>query len=350
MRSRFTALFGLVAVTSCTTFYGVEPSEGTTAATGGAASGGAGGAGGGFVAQDGFLSRFDAAHTCSVLMACPEAVRGVIDSVGVATVPLSQTARASYSACVDWLSQPLRAAHPGFDIAQPILACLATASACEGASDCLATEALDASDPACAVTPSSCVDGDWIDCANGRIAHCATTPFGVGASCYAGAGEAGCGVGLADKIERSCSGSTLFTATAAGAPRKTFDCRAIGLACNDDVTPDCAGASGVATCDMPYDVDCSADGTRARVCTSHGLRAEVACAAEGASCVQDGLSGVRCATADAACDPASADVDICNGTELRMCLRGKIVAFDCASIGAPCLGPEGNLSGRCGIP
>jgi hypothetical protein len=338
------------ALVSCTTFYGVDPSDGTTS-TGGASNGGEGG---GIAAQDGLLSRFDAAHTCSLLLDCPSVARDLVDAIGVATLPNDQITRASYSACVDWLSQPLRRAHAGFDLAQPIVACLAVVSTCDAARFCLVTERLGSSDPRC-VSPlvSRCEGADWIDCEGARVAHCEAAPFGAGASCYTSGGEVACGIGVAAAPETSCSGSTFFTATAAGTPRRAFDCAALGLSCDADAPdPACAGASGVAICDAgEVDVvSCSADGRRAQVCTARGFRAEVDCAAEGDTCATTTTTAVRCEVPDATCDPFAADVDVCEGSQLRMCLRGKITPFDCASIGARCLGPSGDLSGRCGIP
>lgn len=342
--------FGLAfaALVHCTTFYGIEPTGGTTSAGGAAA----GGAGGGLAAQDGFLSRFDAAHTCSVLFACPSVARDLVDAIGVATLARPGTARASYSACVDWLSQPLRRAHAGFDIAQPIVACLAVASACDAARGCLVTEALSTSDPLCSPGGvSRCEGADWIDCANDRVAHCDTAPFGAGARCYEAAGEVACGVGVATAQEASCSGSTLFTASGPGAPRRAFDCAALGLVCDaSGATPTCGAGSGGPACGEVYETSCSADGARARVCTAHGFAAEIDCAAEGRACDVIASDAVRCKAPDATCDPYAADVDVCNGTQLRMCLGGAIVDFDCASIGAPCVGPSGAFSGQCGIP
>jgi hypothetical protein len=72
------------------------------------------------------------------------------------------------------------------------------------------------------------------------------------------------------------------------------------------------------------------------------------CAAVGAVCKSNGDAAL-CAFATDDCTPWDPDVDICDGDghTIRVCVGGKRVSFDCASIGARCAVPSDATYATC---
>jgi hypothetical protein len=70
------------------------------------------------------------------------------------------------------------------------------------------------------------------------------------------------------------------------------------------------------------------------------------CARVGATCTQD--TTARCVAPGAACSPYDGDkVNVCDGTKISLCVNGQTDTFDCASIGATCVGDQAGKHATC---
>ncbi|MFO0613936.1 MAG: hypothetical protein U0414_15195 [Polyangiaceae bacterium] len=189
-----------------------------------------------------------------------------------------------------------------------------------------------------------------------RASHCKSKGFAPGSACFTGSdGVAACALGACSAPEVSCDPSSdpgpaapsyVFSCDASGL-RSGVDCRAAGLVCDESAADlgqrGCVGATGKASCSALGEAACLGD--RVRVC-SGALTGEVDCAALGEACVYEG-STARCAPTSAECSPFDADVNVCAGSVIHLCVGGKKADFDCATIGATCVPTAGPVSGHC---
>lgn len=356
VRSGLAVLAVALIAPACTTFYGLEPEPSTT-------SSGAGGAGGSVVFRPTqLLPIFDAAHLCGLVAECPTLGDSVLASTALplAIPPLSDAR--NFSSCVEWLTAPLApdmSATPraGFDALRAMIVCMAATTTCVDAARCAFVEVIDAADARCdAETGSRCEDGAAIDCDARRALRCKSKGFAPGSECLVGGdGVAACAVGTCSMAAVSCDPASdpgptepsyLFACTPGGL-RLGVDCRSAGLVCDasaaDLAQRGCVGATGKANCSAFGEAACLGD--RARVC-SGVFTGEIDCAAMGRSCTYEG-STARCAPTGAACSPFDANVNLCDGATIHLCLDGAKVDFDCASIGATCVPTSGAVTGHC---
>ncbi len=272
------SLFTLLA--GCTAFEGVEP--------GGAPAGGgpgSGGEGGGpeetclAKSPSCFLPELEAVRLCARVAACPSLATAIVRATAIPIAELDESGARigfNFSSCVDWLTGPLEAAHPGFAAVRDVLNDVISTSSCEKAEGFLATAPL---------------------------------PIDLG----------GCD-------EETCA---------------TF-----GLSCGDE---GCADSGAPPVCDIPFATACN--GSAVTSCAlprvdGMWLEAHIDCSQAGLECA---AAGSRCAVAQAGCDQLGDSNSCQSDHEIRLCLHGAALDFDCATVGLSCVGADlpNGISGRC---
>lgn len=316
--------FVAVACPSLDGFSGKTPSEGGTGVSGG------------------FLSLTDAARVCSKVKTCFKLGYSIGFSL---LIPMDAK---TYSTCVDVLASPLP---PGrFGLAQQVatLKCVAEAADCSAAGLCLPYESISSTDPRCqgeAGTVKACSPDNAAiyNCSTAFITHCDHEHFAGGSCMASSSGDAECAAAPTCTQSASfCTGDVVEICMPSGFAFKV-DCRFWGQTCGKDqgggpndcvlngITPQCAND----------DVVCVAD--RVRACYG-GYYGEIDCLAGGAKC--DAWPTAHCARPDDACTQTDLGINTCNGDAIELCVAGKRMSFDCASIGLACV-PNVN-SAYCG--
>lgn len=327
---------------SCTTFDGV-----TLQGDGGAESGDDAASCAPEDSPQALLPFADAARVCARVASCPLLSTSLALSNGVPVDPLT------YSLCVHWLAAPVPPSRVGLPVQRQVLSCMAKATSCGDAAACLAFEALPAGDARCADAgaTSHCVDSSTVArCDQSLVFHCGAATFGPGAQCIQGndgqyvCGQTGC-------PPTACQGDLIDGCQYPAMRHVDTDCAAAGLNCGPDPSDPqqvtCLTEPGkVLACGAPGSTSCQGD--KALVCVG-GQLSEFDCSSlPGGTCTADG-GGARCVVPrDDACSPYDADVDVCTGTTITLCVDGRHVCFDCASIGQQCVPGSGGATARCG--
>lgn len=298
-----------------------------------------------------FLSSVDAAKVCAMALSCPGLASSLIAST---SVPIDSS---NFSMCMTWLAGPLPPNRVGLAVQQQTLVCVAAATDCIGAGECLSIEYLQNDDPRCvghggggggggAAEVFCSADGtDVVHCDSQYILHCDTPFFIPGTTCLNGAdGTLWCSSGADCVGAEACTGTVLEYCGSPSDLRFSVNCAAVGTTCGLDP-------------DLGY-FDCLTDGKR-RNCSGTGASCagsivevcdnfEVStfdCPSIGRACdASQGLA--RCASGNDACTPFDLDVNVCEGSNIALCLGGQRVSFDCASAGLACV-PTGASLGHC---
>lgn len=340
------AMVAPAGIATCTVFNDATVPAG---AGGGAGAGGTGGAGATFTDfPTAFLDLDDAVRACRWAFECPTLSRSIGMSL---SVPLDTQ---SLSTCAHWLAGPVPDTRAGRPIQSQVLRCVALAPDCATASACAFVEALAEDDERCsgpfAGAEPYCDDvGTLVDCPESRIHHCdsvrfqegsecQTSPLGYSTCAFDDCGDAGAYFCAAD-IQLLCADTLLVG----------VDCTTAGLVCGSSIFCAADGESLLAEpCEEPAGTtDCSGD--VARVC-DESVRSHFRCGdLDGGSCEQSGGKG-RCVLAESTCSPASVDTAACDGDRVSLCVAGRSVSFDCASVGLTCRPPAGSRSAYCGSP
>lgn len=316
-----------------------------------------------------FLSVEDAARACSRAMSCPQLPASIVASSGVPLDPVN------FSMCLTWLAGPISPARVGLATQRQTLQCVADATGCIQAGECLSLEYLNQGDPRCANHGTGgssgsaggggagggaggggtvgeavyCSDSglDVIHCDTFYAIHCNTPFFTPGTQCLEGAdGSLWCSSGQNCVGSDSCAGTVLEYCGGTTELRFSVNCAAVGTTCGLDT-------------DLGY-VDCLTNGVRrncvgtAATCSGDSVEvcdnAEISifdCASIGRTCAADqGLA--RCASQTDTCTPFDVGMNECEGDTLKVCVGGKPVDLDCSSVGLSCLPASGAQAGRCG--
>ena len=346
----------LACAAACTVFDGLEPATGG----GGSAATSDGGEGGAFAScatqsPACVLPELEAARLCARLASCEGLAAGLALSTGLPLAELDTDGAQlgfNFSACVDWLTAPLEAAHAGFASVSSALNCVSATSDCTSAGACLPTTLMEPDDPRCdGVTGSVCAGQDLIECEGREITACDHPSFGIATECD-GTLAPTCRVGPCSDPGTRCdvdgAGVEYAVECTEAGDELVMSCSSHGLECTEGVG--CSDDSGAApTCTTPFAQRCR--GASVATCTTRSepsvLEALIDCEAGGLVCVEEGLSA-RCARPDAACSPYDAGINVCEGSAIALCLGGERVVLDCADLGMACAnGRADGTSGRC---
>jgi len=303
-----------------------------------------------------YLPVADAARLCSLIFRCQDLPTSITSSSGVPVDP------GNFSDCMTWLAGPIPPSRVGFSLQKALLECMAKATTCAGAAACGSFEQLAANDPRCADAGADagldrCVDnGATVLVCSGNFAlHCSTPYFGPGSTCRLDLnGLYWCASGDNCNVQTSCLGSVLDycgvdTINNMPAPtglRFGINCGVVGNTCGldpDSGADDCLTDGQYRACSG---IDRRCTGDVVEVCNGSSISL-FKCADLGAKCV-DAQGTPRCARSDDACTPFDANVNVCNGSMFHLCVGGKVVDFDCASIGKSCKPPAGSVPAQCG--
>lgn len=336
-----------LALSGCLAFEGLEPHQG------GGSEGGAGGSGGGLTATCRsatpacLLDELNAARTCATIAACPALSAGVL---AVSGLPLGELdgngvrLAFNYSACIDWLTDPVEGEVTGFSRREDLASCLAVASSCGAAEACLGFAPLAPDDARCqGMSGARCAFDDLIDCDAGAVFHCRKPPFTKDGTCFEPVpGAPLCRVASCGADGAACDGS--IASSCASGWRLDLDCAGLDLACE-------GGSCVTSVCPTPYVQSCAGDAavTCAPAPGVGATEVRFDCGAVGRSCELVG-DKARCAPAGASCSPYDADVNVCDpdGHTIRLCVQGRPLALDCGTFGYVCDGPSNGTSAHCG--
>jgi hypothetical protein len=297
-------------------------------------------------AAPGFLSFDDALRLCRKIAACPRLGLSALISTAI---PLDVS---RFSSCVSWAAGPLPADHPNIAAQGAALSCIAQASSCEDAAECIWYEAVNAGDPRCKgidTVAGVCADkGRTVNICPAAIQHCNGDFWGAGSTCIfdPSQGYAYCARTEGCPAAR-CDGD-LYTSACAGPmqPYQTVNCALIGTTCGLDSLGihGCLANGTVKKCaSLDPVVQCA--GNVVEVCTGY-QGAEFNCASLGGTC-SNAKGVVRCALPGDTCTAADPGIDACSGSVLSLCFAGQPMTFDCSKVGMTCKPPANGLSGRC---
>lgn len=296
-----------------------------------------------------YLPLATAAKLCSRIFACPYLSSSIQNSNAVLADPTN------YSLCVHWLAGPLPSDRLGISLQQQTFQCMASASSCTQAGECVSYETLAPGDPRCAADAGvgdggpRCTDdgGTILGCSGLYALHCNSPYYAAGTSCLLGAdGTLGCALGTNCTVNASCIGSSLFDECGTGNNLHfQLNCPYAGYDCN---TTQDGGLIGCLTGNQS--LDCTALGTQCvgdvvQVCDGVNWSA-FDCAALGGTCSSTGGSAI-CVSSGDQCTPFDPSINQCSGTNISLCVGGKKQTFDCASVGLTCL-PGTAVSAHCG--
>lgn len=290
----------------------------------------------------GFLSLTDAARVCAKVKTCIKLGYSIGFSL---LIPMDAK---TYSSCVDVLASPLPPGRLGLARQTETLKCVADAADCASAALCLPYESISSTDPRCEVeagTGKSCSPDKAAvyNCGTDLITHCDHGHF-VGGSCMlTSTGEAQCAAAPTCTQSASfCTGDVVEICMSSGFAFKV-DCSYWGQTCGTDQAggPNDCVLNGIAPLCTADKVQCIGD--RVRACYG-GYYGEIDCLAGGSKC--DAWPTAHCARPDDACQQTDLTVNACTGDVVELCVAGKRMSFDCASIGRACLTAAG--SGYCG--
>jgi hypothetical protein len=297
-----------------------------------------------------YLSTEDAARVCSLVARCATLSYSIGLSMGIPVVG------EQFATCVHFLASPIPPSRPGFDLQQGVLRKIAAAVSCKQALDATPTELLYGADPRCpdGGAASTCYDDThtvYCDGTNGVGSYSTCSGTRGGEKCVEvqvpDAGAVGiCAKGACDAFvpEAFCEkGTILHTCDPRGYKVETvFDCGWLGLTCanGENGFPTCLSPTESTTCASYGETRCEDD--RVLFCTGGETTSQwssFACADVGATCVPGSATGTRppfCLHREAECSPIEPGTGTCTGNEIDLCVDGRRVSFDCASIEKRC--------------
>lgn len=293
-----------------------------------------------------YLAIEDAANLCTMVNRCQELTKSIFRSVGVPVSP------SNYSDCMTWLAGPIPPTRIGMAIQTSVLSCMAKAQTCQEAGACGALEQFGPNDPRCAdatpgAAPTRCADNGAtaIRCNFGNAVHCDNAFFGPGSTCaIAPDGSGVCVASPTCAGAEACLGSVLDRCTNLGV-RVDVDCAMLGLSCGQN--PKGAGLSCLANGERLSCTGISAQcvGDVVQVCNNEVI-SPFNCGELGGRCASP-QGTPRCVRDDDACTPYDKGVNACDGDRIHLCISGRPVDFDCASVGLTCQTPTDGLPGHC---
>lgn len=308
------------------------------------------------VSGGGFLSLADAARVCSKVVTCPELDYAIGFSL---LLPMEPT---TFSTCVDVLAGPLPPGRSGKAEQTESLTCVAKATNCAAAAACLPYEFPLPGDPRCQLgtggadagadggggssNPSRC-SGDGksvLHCGYDMIVHCGHGHFGE-SSCVVDSNDVPrCVAATTCTVNAPmCSSTTSMWCDAVDKFTYETNCGYWGAGCGADQ------ATGSYFCLVNGAIpECSTDGVqcvsgRVRACYG-GYFGDIDCPVMGSTCNPYPMP--HCSPPSAACKQTDSDLNVCQGSQLALCVGGKRQTLDCASIGLGCA--QGPSSGYCG--
>ena len=290
-----------------------------------------------------YLPFAEGARVCATAAACPEIVNSLFYSNGV---PVDSV---NFSQCMSWVAGPLPPSHVGIARQREALQCLAGATTCPETSRCLAYEVLGPADPRCADadggTPPVCLESGaaTLTCAAYQeVDHCTAPAFAPGSSCLQGTdGVVYCAFSQ-ECLADSCAGFVLHFCREDLGLTFGYDCEVFGNTCGTDSSTgflNCLTDGHVDPCDSP---SYTCDQARVKVCQGAAYTI-FDCAEFGATCSADN-GPPRCVRPTDQCTPFDVDVNVCEGSTIKLCVGGERIDFDCGSIGKVC---EGTLGAAC---
>ncbi|HTQ48728.1 MAG TPA: hypothetical protein VMI75_38485 [Polyangiaceae bacterium] len=299
----------------------------------------------------GFLSIDDAARLCSLAFQCdPYLSSSALTAMAVPIDPVN------YSLCMHWMAAPIPQDRVGLAVQQQALQCIAGAKTCAQAGSCLSLENVAPNDPRCGdASPDAgdyCGDegGTVFRCSQRYLLHCGSAYYAPGSQCMVDVdGTHWCALGNNCSVQNSCIGTINDYCGNGSVLEFGINCAYNGYTCGMAVNDD-SGITGCYTGDM--DLQCSSPGTTCsgktlQVCDGYNL-SEFDCAALGDTCSTQGGSGAICVSSSDTCTPYDSSENKCTGNTISLCIGGKQVAFDCASLGMTCVPASGATSGHCG--
>lgn len=294
------------------------------------------------------LSMQDAARVCALAAKCPYLSPSLQASSAIPADP------SNFSLCMHWLAGPFPPDRLGFGLQQQSVACMAMATTCAQAAACVSLEYLDPADVRCgdagADAGPSCADdgGTILYCGTHYAAHCNTAYFAAGSKCTVGSGQLyGCALGANCTVTNTCVGSSVFDECGSTDNlHYRLNCDYEGYDCSE--VPDgsligCLSGNEAYPCST-LDTSCASDGVTVQVCDGYDYSL-YDCASLGGTCSNKGGGGI-CATKNDKCTPFDANVNMCSGNVVSLCVGGQPQTFDCSSIGMSCTGGAG--SAHCG--
>ena len=336
-----------VAAGACTTFDGLTVGVHDAAPGDDAGGDGSPGSCTPVDSNQALLGVADAARVCTMVAQCPLLSTSLALSNGIPVDPLT------YSMCVHWLAAPVPPARVGTDVQRQVLQCMAKSTSCGQAAACMGFEAMNPGDPRCADAgpPSRCADNvTVVRCDYTEVFHCDNALWGPGSQCTkASDGSYQCAQGT-DCPPSACQGNLITGCMYPAKLHSDMDCAAGGFTCGPD--PQMAGAVACTSgpnrddaCMAPGQTQCNGD--TVVVCTGY-IGSEWDCSSRtGGKCTSDG-GGARCVVPPTACTPYDANIHVCSGTTVSLCIDGRDVCFDCASIGMKCVEGASGATARCG--
>jgi hypothetical protein len=283
-----------------------------------------------------FLSLADGAEVCSKVAACPELATSITLTGGVPIDPVN------FSACMTWVAGPIPANRVGLTIQRDMLTCFAAADSCLTAGACLAFEIMAPGDARCegGMPLERCsTDGLSVIYCDGfnQAINCSSAVFAPGSTCLPGQnGALVCAFAPTCDVINTCNGPIHEFCTFEPQLPVGFDCAASGNTCGVDAASggaDCLTDGKLELC-LNTGSDCDED--RVTVCNGDVLSI-YDCADMAGTCSKE-LGSPRCARPSDTCTPFDADVNVCTGTSIKLCVGGEKVDFDCASLGKTCAG------------
>src|SRR5215472_14092932 len=287
--------------------------------------------------QLGYLTQQQAAQLCTLNFACPQLYLSALLSIDV---PLDQN---NFSLCMQWASGPIPPDRVGFVIQQQVLQCMAQAPDCLTAAACNPIGILAGGDPRCQIAADAatesgtyCTDNGRtaLDCAVNSAAHCDKGNYTPGTSCIVDSmGFAWCAL----PVDSGCPGSSSCITTfedycGMDGLHFRYNCATVGSNCNVE-----AGISNCGAACTTAAVQCA--GTSVQVCDELELTT-FDCPALGSAC-SSANNLVYCKGPSDTCtpgDPAFAmPGSACSGTNIKLCVGGQQITFDCGSIGKKCV-------------
>jgi hypothetical protein len=284
-----------------------------------------------------YLSLVDGARFCARAAACPDLFYSVLLSNAV---PIDSE---NFSQCMSWVAGPIPAKRIGLQKQREALACIAGTETCAESGACLAFEVMSPTDPRCADAggPETCVDngGSTLYCTPtfAQMEHCTAPFFPLGTSCLEGApdGSAIC-ASAAGCTADSCDGAVLYFCNPALDVTLGVDCEVVGNTCGFDSSVGLLNCLADGNYEYCQNLSYMCDGDRVKVCHNAGVSL-FDCTEFGATC-SEAIGSPRCVRPTDECTPFDADINLCEGNNIKLCVGGERIDFDCASIGKTCTG------------